>query len=77
MMGRYPHLGFWRFEGAKDAGVVDRAMDMTGTRELESGKFHELSGPERQRVLIARALAQQPEIKLVDEPTAFQEIRLV
>jgi iron complex transport system ATP-binding protein len=75
MMGRSPHLGKLRFEGKEDLSIVERAMEMTDIFPLAGRPFGELSGGEMQRVLIARALAQRPEIILLDESTAHLDIK--
>jgi len=75
LMGRSPYLGGFRFEGAEDLEVAQRAMELTGTADLAERYFFELSGGEKQMVIIARALAQQAGVMLLDEPTAFLDIR--
>lgn len=74
LMGRFPHLGRFRSEGPRDLAAVRRALALTGTLPLAGRNFADLSAGERQRVLIARALAQQPAYLLLDEPTAHLDI---
>jgi iron complex transport system ATP-binding protein len=74
LMGRYPHLGAFELEGADDVALAREALAATGTAALESRRFATLSGGEKQRVVIASALAQSSEILLLDEPTASLDL---
>jgi iron complex transport system ATP-binding protein len=74
LMGRYPHLGAFELEGANDVAIAREALAATGTAALESRRFATLSGGEKQRVVIASALAQSSEILLLDEPTASLDL---
>jgi iron complex transport system ATP-binding protein len=70
LMGRYPHLGAFELEGQDDLAIAREALSATGTQALQDRLFPTLSGGEKQRVIIASALAQSAGLMLLDEPTA-------
>ena len=75
LMGRYPHLGPMEFESEEDLTIARKAMELADVSNLEHRRMSELSGGERQRTVVARALSQQPVCLLMDEPTAFLDVR--
>jgi iron complex transport system ATP-binding protein len=74
LMGRHPHLGLFTVEGPDDIRIAQDALAATGTQHLADRPFHELSGGEKQRVVIAAALAQSADLLLLDEPTASLDL---
>jgi iron complex transport system ATP-binding protein len=74
LMGRAPYLGRFGWETRKDLDVAREAMALTDVAELEERMFAELSQGEKQRVSMARALAQQPRVILLDEPASHLDI---
>ncbi len=70
-IGRSPYTGFWGTLSSADELVVDEALLQVGISHLSSRNIQELSDGERQKVMIAKALAQQTSLIILDEPTAF------
>ena len=74
-MGRIPHRGRFARESSNDRRAIDRAMQLADVRELCDRSIRAVSGGERQRVYLGMALAQEPDVLLLDEPTTHLDLR--
>lgn len=75
LMGRAPHQGGWGLPGPRDLSVARAALAELGVAHLAGRVVSRLSGGERRLLLVARALAQEPDLLLLDEPTAFLDLQ--
>jgi len=74
LMGRIPHQKRMQFQTKHDIYIVNKSLDLTDTAGLAEKRMDELSSGERQRVIIAKALAQEPVLLFLDEPTSHLDI---
>jgi len=74
-MGRAPHLSFFASPSSKDTAIAEQALITVGMLHIKDKPYTQISGGERQLVLIARSLAQQPSVILLDEPTSHLDFR--
>jgi iron complex transport system ATP-binding protein len=75
LMGRAPHLGIFSQPSRRDIEVAEKAMDLLGIHRLADRPYTKISGGERQLVLIARSIAQEAPVMLLDEPTSHLDFR--
>ncbi len=73
--GRYPYTGMLGILSDHDRDVVRMAIEMTDTKDVEDSQFLNISDGQKQRVMLARAICQEPKVLILDEPTSYLDIR--
>jgi iron complex transport system ATP-binding protein len=74
-MGRYPYTGFFGYLGKNDIEKICEALKIVNAEDIKEAYFDELSDGQKQKVLVARALVQEPEVIVLDEPTTHLDIK--
>ena len=74
-MGRYPYTGMLNILSDEDKKSVDNALELTDTKDIADRPFSAVSDGQRQRIMLARAICQEPQVMILDEPTSFLDIR--
>ncbi|MCM1214718.1 MAG: ABC transporter ATP-binding protein [Lachnospiraceae bacterium] len=73
--GRYPYTGWFGVLSKEDERIVDEVMELTHVTDIREQDFDRISDGQKQRVMLARAICQEPEIVILDEPTSYLDIR--
>lgn len=73
--GRYPYTGWFGVLSKEDERIVDEVMELTHIADMGEQDFAKISDGQKQRVMLARAICQEPEIVILDEPTSYLDIR--